>query len=222
MGLITPLRRICSGGRFTPAELAPKDIVVHHAPGAAGAVPAELADSGLAAPEDTECVVCLDEMENPVVTPCHHWFWWVARGWEEGAQLHVPERCNAGGGEQPQVDVCVTWSPALCTRIVCIDSALDLCCRNNGCVYPVACGGRCVLCSRTPCVEPGTSSSYLCHLRLTSQPSVLPSLTPTAVPAACPVLQPRVHHLLPAEQGHVSDAWWGGGMELCHHSLYRS
>jgi hypothetical protein len=77
MALITPLRRICSGGRFTAAELAPKDIVVHHLPGRAGAVPLELADSGLAAPEDQECVVCLDEMENPVVTPCHHWFWWV-------------------------------------------------------------------------------------------------------------------------------------------------
>jgi hypothetical protein len=30
--------------------------------------------AGVAAPNDAECVVCLDVLEVPVVTPCSHWF----------------------------------------------------------------------------------------------------------------------------------------------------
>lgn len=71
MALLTPLRRLCSG------------LICQDAPTLGPASGCESQDSCDGAPEvavccpeqdDTECSICMETFEQPVRTPCGHWF----------------------------------------------------------------------------------------------------------------------------------------------------
>lgn len=69
MSLLLPLRRICSGGVLTEKDLGVPDLDL----GDVAAEQSVTTDPNLVAPEE-ECSICLDNMENPVLTLCNHWF----------------------------------------------------------------------------------------------------------------------------------------------------
>ena len=93
MSLLLPMRRICSGGALSPAELtvsAPDisdeaieaaDAAFARGGGGGGGGPASAAaaaesitiDENLVAPAG-ECSICLDAYEQPAITTCGHWF----------------------------------------------------------------------------------------------------------------------------------------------------
>ncbi|KAG2441423.1 hypothetical protein HYH02_010011 [Chlamydomonas schloesseri] len=97
--MLMPLRRICSGGRLGPKDLAVPDpenlAAVAGAAAAAAAAAAAVTGAGgsgaggaagaagaggpgggeVPIPEDLpECPICVDTMDGPVCTPCSHWF----------------------------------------------------------------------------------------------------------------------------------------------------
>ena len=87
MSLLGPLRRICSGGTIRDSDIRVPDlepqeqVVAANLTGGGGSTSIQAASALLMnnpnydmISTEAECSICLDTMENPVITPCRHWF----------------------------------------------------------------------------------------------------------------------------------------------------
>ena len=80
--LLTPLKRLCSGGAFPPAALKAnvrtkkhEEALARMSGARAASAAAPQSDEPLFPAEDNlECAICMEQYDEPRCTPCMHWF----------------------------------------------------------------------------------------------------------------------------------------------------